>query len=145
MKKLFLLTAVVWLMVCLSGCGGGIEETPESVASDNVKNLELWIADLEKMVSADDAVKAINSYTDRMQALFPRFKALKKKYPDVNIITVGQYPESCKEHEARMKELLPKLDPLLEKVQKYTMDPRVMKALERYKKANDSMAKAMRE
>lgn len=134
MKKLLSVLTFTLMLFALA-CGGG--DDPESVASDSLSIMEGFISEMEKAGSADDVVKAIDHFSQKMQDIAPRIKKVKETHPDFKL-KPGEMGKGYEKIEEKLKELTPKFIGVMGKIMQYANDPKV-------KDAQKKMMEAMQE
>ena len=131
-KRLFLpfLYALAALLL-VAGCTGskGKYADAKKVNKEYMALVKGYIDDLDKTESAQDAAKAINRFTDGMEALWPKMKALSEKYPELR--DPNNSPEELKEMQAEAAEVGKKMGGSMMKLMPYMQDPEVQKAQKR--------------
>jgi len=132
MKKITMILVGTCLLLGLVACGG---DTPKVVMNDMVSLLDTYVTSMDKAENADDIVRIINDFSEGMQELAPRMKAIQEKYPELKDGVKGQLPEEFKEFEVKMKELGPRIMGTLSKMMQYANDPKVQEATKKFQEA----------
>ncbi len=136
MKHLMSVLAILGLMLIVTGCG----DSPKAVLNDTFDTLEGFMTDMEKAGSADDVVKAIESFHKKMLDLKPRVEKLQKEKPELfKGMKGGKMPEEFKEFDKRIEALKPKFMGIMQKMMKYASDPKVQEAQKKLEEAMKSM------
>ncbi len=130
MKKglVFLLMCILPAALLFAGCGGKYSDV-KKVNAEYVALVQRYVDDLEKVTNAKDAAKAIDRFVDGMQDLWPKMKALAKKYPELK--DRNKAPEELKELQAKAQEMGRKMGAAMRKLMPYMQDPEVQKAQKR--------------
>jgi hypothetical protein len=130
MKKGLLFPALCALSVLLlvAGCAGKYDDA-KKVNKEYMALVQGYVDDLDKTESAQDAAKAINRFSDGMEDLWPKMKALSEKYPELR--DRDNLPEELKEMQAEAAEVGKKMGGAMTKLMPYMQDPEVQKAQKR--------------
>lgn len=130
MKKtiIVLFVSLLTMSFLLIGCSDKYSDM-EKVSEEYIALMEGYIADLDKIGNAKDAVKAMNKFTDGMEDLLPRMQKLSEKYPELK--DTSNPPEELKETQERAGEIGLKMAGSMMKLMPYMMDPEVQKAQNR--------------
>ena len=130
MKKGFALTFLcgMTILALIAGCAGKYDDA-KKVNKEYMALVQGYIDDLDKTENAKDAAKAINSFADGMEKLWPKMKALAEKYPELK--DPNNIPEELKEMQAEAAEVGKKMGGSMMKVMPYMQDPEVQKAQKR--------------
>ncbi|MBN1426116.1 hypothetical protein JXA88_16320 [Candidatus Fermentibacteria bacterium] len=112
----------------LSGCSGKYADA-KKVNAEFVEITETYVDDLEDAEDAKDVAKAVNSYADRMEKLWPRVRELSEKYPELK--DKENVPDELKESQQRAEEMGKKMGSVFRKMMPYMNDPDVQKAQQR--------------
>lgn len=128
MKRLMTVAVCVLALVLVTGCGGKYSDV-EKINEEYVGIVEGYIADLDKADDADEVVKAMNSFTDDLEVLWPKMRELADKYPELE--NEEDLPEELKESQDRAEEVGAKMATSFMKIMKYMDNPDVMAAQER--------------
>ncbi|MFC1764151.1 hypothetical protein ACFL6U_19015 [Planctomycetota bacterium] len=105
-----------------------VRQVNEAFAS----NMETYVAALDKAGSASDIAKAMNGFSDSIEKLVPKMKAVMDKYPELK--GKETMPEELKDLEDRSATATQKMMGAMMKIGPYMMDPEVKKAQERMSK-----------
>ncbi len=137
MKKVILILTVAVIIMGLSACGGDKYAEAKKLMNQYADATEAYVADLEKVASADDAANALNKYADEMEKLGPKMKALGEKFPELK--NQKEPPAEMKAEIDRIGAAMQKMIPAMQKAGQYMMDPKVQEAQQRFTKAMQSM------
>ena len=124
----------VWLMcllagvVLMSGCAGKYSDV-KKLNAEFVDIMKSYVADLEKADSAKEMAKAMNSYADRLEKIWPKMQKQAEKYPELK--GGGEMPEELKELQKESTEMGMSMAGTFMKIGPYMRDSEVMKAQER--------------
>jgi hypothetical protein len=129
MKRVIIPVMSLLLMaMVVSSCGSKYADVKKQQVKFG-KATEAYVADLEKADDAEAVAKAINSFADEMEVLWPEMQALSEKYPELkdqdNV--PKELEASQKEAEAAGK----KMAGTFMKVMPHMTNPEVRKANER--------------
>lgn len=115
----------VFIITVLSGCGSRGKFAEEKELLQNVaKTMNTLTAELEKVNSGKDVVKALNDFSAKMKTYKGAMEKMEKKYPKMK-----DPPKELEADVKAMKEATMKMMPLMMKMTKYAKDPDVMKAM----------------
>ncbi len=132
MKKLLLVGLLSVFILGLVSCGGG---DAKSVLRDYINSMKSFGEDMNSADNAAEVAKALNDYSDNMESLIPKMKALSDKYPELKKMgSNSKLPEEFKEFETEMQEVATKMMGAFMKMSKYAADPKVAEANKRFMK-----------
>ena len=126
-------------LLLLNGCGDKKYADVKELNEDVAKVMDEYVAELEKSDNAQDVAKAINHFSDKMEALMPKMKKLAEKYPELQ--DKSNVPEELKESQKKAEALGQKIAGSMMKIMPYMNDPEVQKAQERMSAAMTQAAK----
>ena len=126
-------------LLLLNGCGDKKYADVKELNEDVAKVMDEYVAELEKSDNAQDVAKAINRFSDKMEALMPKMKKLAGKYPELQ--DKSNVPEELKESQKKAEALGQKIAGSMMKIMPYMNDPEVQKAQERMSAAMTQAAK----
>lgn len=133
MKKIVLYSVLVLFLSGMVACGGGSDA--ENVFDEYLGAIDGLAGDVDKAANADDVVKAIESFAEKMTALGPKMKKASEEMAEK-----AQGGKMPKEMEGMMKkgmEVAEKMRTIQEKLAKYSADTKVQEAM---KKMMEAMA-----
>jgi hypothetical protein len=124
------MTMAVCLLALLlvTGCGGKYSDV-EKTNKEYVEIVENYIAALDKADDSKSVVKAMNNFSDELEALWPKMRELADKYPELE--NEENLPEELKESQQRAEEVGVRMATSFMKLMKYMDDPEVLAAQER--------------
>ena len=138
MKKLLMVAVLGVFVLSFFACGGGGDA--KSVMRDYLDATKSFVESLKNANDAPVVVTALNSYSDKMEKLVPKMKALSEKYPELKTMGKdGKLPEAFKEFEAEMKEVMAGMMGSFANIGKFAQDPKVMEANKRFMKVMSAM------
>jgi hypothetical protein len=137
--KLASLLCLLVSLFLLNGCSGKKYEDVKEVNGDMVTIMDEYAAEIDKSANAQDVVKAINRFADKMEALVPKMKKLAEKYPELE--NMDNPPEELKESQAKAEAVGQKIAGSMMKIMPYMNDPEVKKAQERMSETMMNMGK----
>jgi len=73
---------VLLAAIVVSGCGGKYGDV-KKLQGEFGEATEAYVADLEKADDAKSVAKAMNSFADEMEVLWPKMRAISEKYPEL--------------------------------------------------------------
>ena len=126
MRKRLCVMISVLLSIALMACGSKYDDV-ESTLNDYADVMETYATRMEKADSSDAVVQAMNEYTQQLQILAPRLKAMHQQFPE--LASGRTYPEELEKVSRRMAELGPKVQSAMMKTVSYMMDPQVQQAM----------------
>ena len=126
MKNRLWMVMVVIISAAIISCGGKYDNA-ESTLNDYADAMEDYVAQMDKADSADAVVEAMNRYTEKMQALAPRFQEMNQNFPE--LASGKAFPKELEKVSQRMADLSQKVQTTMMKTVKYMMDPRVQQAM----------------
>jgi hypothetical protein len=94
-----------------------------------VKITEAYVADLDKADDAKSVAKAINSYADEFEMLWPKMQKLSEKYPELE--DEKNLPKALEASQKEAEAVGKKMAGTFMKAMPYMQDPDVRKAQER--------------
>jgi len=112
----------------VSGCAGKYADV-KKVNGRFVKATEAYVSDLEDAGSAKDVARAMNSYADEMEDIWPQMKKLNEKYPELK--DQKNPPKELAESQKQAEATGMKMAATFMKIMPYMNDPAVRKAQER--------------
>ncbi|MBL0713082.1 MAG: hypothetical protein JJV98_05220 [Desulfosarcina sp.] len=124
------LAGAIVMFSMLMACGGGKEAEARKIMADHAQIMETYAGSLEKAESAADCASAIDTFTDQMEKMMPRFKDFEKKHPDF-FQAGGESPPGLEKEHQRMVHGTDKLQAASMNMIKYMMDPQVQSAMQR--------------
>lgn len=153
MRKALVLFAIVFLVIGVGACKKGDKAADTStpavpvgkyadaipVVEKFVTANENFVADLEKVASADDLVGALNKITATLKDLAPKMKEIGDKYPEFK--TQENPPEEFKPVMARLETVMGKLMSAMGKAAPFMEDPKVQEAQKAYQDVMGSLDK----
>jgi uncharacterized protein YoxC len=150
MRKAFVLFAVAFLVVGVVACkkGDKAADTATPVVTGKYADAipfvekfvaanETFVADLEKVATADDVVAAMTKITATLKDLAPKMKAIGEKYPEFK--TQDNPPEEFKPVMGRLEAVMGKMMAAMGKAAPFMQDPKVLEAQKAYQEVMDSM------
>ena len=114
------------ISLLFTGCGGGKYADAKKVSEEYIDITDDYITSLDKANSAEDVVKAINTFSDKMEKLIPKMKKIQEKYPDLN--NTDTLPKELVETQKKAEELSQKVAGSMMKMMNYMSDPKVQEA-----------------
>jgi len=130
MKKLVIAISLTLFAVSLLliGCGGKYSDAI-AVNEEYITIIEDYLTDIDKVDDAKSAAKAINTFADELDKIWPKMQKLAEKYPELEDETA--IPEELKEIEKKAEEVGMKMGASMMKVMSYMKDPDVQAAQKR--------------
>ncbi len=129
MKKIVFVFSAMMLAFLISCGSGGKYSDIKGFINDVIKTQDKFLNSVQKAVSEDDVVNAVNTFGDEIVKLSEQSIGLKKKYPDSD--------KWDKEPPVELKDEFDRLNAQTEKfstvflndnIKKYIMNPKVQKA-----------------
>ncbi len=122
------MVGVLVVALVVSACAGKYADV-KKVNGRFVKVTEAYISDLDGADSAKDVAKAMNSYADEMEKIWPQMQKLNEKYPELR--DQENPPKELVESKKQAEATGMKMAATFMKIMPYMNDPAVRKAQER--------------
>jgi hypothetical protein len=130
--KNVILSIMVFSFMVIIGCGktGKISES-KTVLGGMISVNDILLSDIGKAGSADDVAAAFDKYSNDMNSLMIKAKALEKKYPEIRFSDLKNPPKELEADFQKLASINKKImtSEVMNKIEKYAKDPKVMKAL----------------
>ena len=136
MKKSIMILVGTFLLLGLVACG----DTPEAAMGDMINIMDGFADNMNGAENADQVVKAMEGFSQGMQDIVPRMKALQDKYPELQkSMGEGKMPKGLEKFEEKYKEVMVKVVGASAKMGQYMNDPKVREAAKKFSEAMSSM------
>ena len=112
----------------LMGCAGKYADA-KKLNAEFVIIMNRYIEDLDQADNAKDVASAMNRYADKLEVIWPKMRALSKKYPELK--DENSVPEDLKKARDESEAAGMKMASSFMKVAPHLGDAEVMKAQER--------------
>ena len=125
------------LLLGLAACGA---DTPEAAMEDMIVNMETFADKMTAADNADQIVDAIDTFSQGMQDLVPRMKALQEKHPELmDSMGEGKLPKGMEKLEERFKAVTLKIGGATAKMMQFATDPKVQEAAKKFQEAMNAL------
>lgn len=127
----WLSTLILFVVLNFTACGNNYGDAKKTL-NKQVEIFETYVEDMDKVKSADDLVKAINTFSEEMNTMIPELKKIAEKYPELG--TQSEPPAELQEEYDKISTFSEKISSTMMKNFKYMSDPKVQQAIQAHGK-----------
>lgn len=118
------------------GCGKKYDDFVETNTA-YVDAMESYTDDLDRAQSAEDVATAMDKYSEKLDKLIPKMKALMEKYPEWT--DESKIPEELKPLSKKAEGLARRMPQTFMRAMRYMQDPKVSAAMQRLQETMQKM------
>ncbi len=127
-KSTYLISTLIFFVIInFTACGNNYNDAKKTMVKQTLI-FENYINSMDKVESADDLIKAINTFSESMNDVIPELNKIAEKYPE--LATQSEPPKELKEEYDRIATFSEKISATMMKNMKYLSDPKVQKAIQ---------------